>query len=144
MDQTIKIPKEEMLSIVERCAVAAGFSVKESSYSKYEKDRPKLSICRYSERLKKDMPFAAIRERWIATTLAEERWDYTFMDDSGTLYELRIPAECPQDFISACLEKQLEYEAARKAAIDSKSDLMRLSRPDSLAYIREWKIDKLI
>ena len=144
MDQTTKISKEEMLAIAERCAAAAGFSVKESSYSKYEKDRPKLSICRYSERLKKDMPFAAIRERWIATTLAEERWDYTFMDDVGTLYDLRIPAEFTQDFISACLEKQLEYETARKAAIDSKSDLMRLSRPDSLAYIREWKIDKLI
>ncbi len=75
MDQTTKISKEEMLAIAERCAAAAGFSVKESSYSKYEKDRPKLSIFRYSERLKKDMPFAAIRESWIATTLVEERWD---------------------------------------------------------------------
>ena len=118
-------------------------NIKFEYYKKYDIDRPRFKIFRYSEKLDKKVPIATVETFVIGTIFLDGLWLIDLSGFEGFEYEFKVEAGSERDYIemiSDFINEICVVKEASSKVFDKYSNIKRNPKIE----LREFKLNKLL
>ena len=118
-------------------------NIKFEYYKRYDLDRPRFKIFRYSEKLDKKVPIATVETYVIGTIFLDGLWLIDLSGFSGFEYEFKVEAGSERDYIemiSDFIDEICVVKEANSRVFSKYSNIKRTPKTE----LREFKLNKLL
>lgn len=118
-------------------------NIKFEYYKRYDLDRPRFKIFRYSEKLDKKVPIASVETYVIGTIFLDGLWLIDLSGFSGFEYEFKVEAGSERDYIemiSDFIDEICVVKEANSRVFSKYSNIKRTPKTE----LREFKLNKLL
>lgn len=118
-------------------------NIKFEYYKKYDIDRPRFKIFRYSEKLDKKVPIATVETYVIGTIFLDGLWLIDLSGSPGFEYEFKVEAGYERDYIEmVCdfIDEIYVVKEANNRIFNKYSNIKRTPKTE----LREFKLNKLL
>lgn len=118
-------------------------NIKFEYYKKYDLDRPRFKIFRYSEKLGKKVPIATVETFVIGTIFFDGLWLIDLSGFSGFEYEFKVEAGYERDYIEMISDFIDEIFVVKEANSRVFSKYSNIKRNPKIE-LREFKLNKIL
>jgi hypothetical protein len=118
-------------------------NIKFEYYKKYDLDRPRFKIFRYSEKLSKKVPIATVETFVIGTIFFDGSWLIDLSGFSGFEYEFKVEAGYERDYIEMISDFIDEIFVVKEANSRVFSKYSNIKRSPKIE-LREFKLNKIL
>ena len=118
-------------------------NIKFEYYRRYDLDRPRFKIFRYSEKLNKKVPIATVETYVIGTIFLDGLWLIDLSGFEGFEYEFKVEAGSERDYIemiSDFIDEICVVKEANSRVFSKYSNIKRTPKTE----LREFKLNKLL
>ena len=118
-------------------------NIKFEYYKRYDLDRPRFKIFRYSEKLNKKVPIATVETYVIGTIFLDGSWLIDLSGFSGFEYEFKVEAGSERDYIemiSDFIDEIFVVKEANSIVFSKYSNIKRNPKIE----LRDFKLNKLL
>ena len=118
-------------------------NIKFEYYNRYDLDRPRFKIFRYSEKLSKKVPIATVETFVIGTVFLDGLWLIDLSGFEGFDYEFKVEAGSERDYIEMISDFIDEICVVQEASNKVFSKYFNIKRSPKIE-LREFKLNKLL
>ena len=118
-------------------------NIKFEYYKKYDLDRPRFIIFRYSEKLNKKVPIATVETFFIGTIFLDGLWLIDLSGSPGFEYEFKVEAGSERDYIEMVCDFIDEIYVVKEANNRIFNKYSNIKRNPTME-LRDFKLNKLI
>ena len=118
-------------------------NIKFEYYKKYDIDRPRFKIFRYSEKLDKKVPIASVETYVIGTIFLDGLWLIDLSGFIGFEYEFKVEAGSERDYIEMISDFIDEICVVKEASIKVFNKYSNIKSNPTME-LRDFKLNKLL
>jgi hypothetical protein len=118
-------------------------NIKFEYYKKYDIDRPRFKIFRYSEKLDKKVPIATVETYVIGTIFLDGLWLIDLSNSPGFEYEFKVEAGSERDYIEMVCDFIDEIYVVKEANNRIFNKYSNIKRNPTME-LRDFKLNKLL